>query len=541
MVAKRRARAALLAAAILSVTATGACTVAAPTPPEPPKPTGLTLVERTGTPAGPLDRLTWALPADITSLDPLSASDAVTQGVLANVCEPLLRMAPDASIGPGLAEVRRENSTTWVYTLRPDVRFSDGTPVTTEDVLYSLGRQRVTGAPWAHALTNVSAVELTGVREVTLRLARPDVVVNELLATAAGTVVSRSAALRAGARASSTPPVCSGPYVVSQWVRGRSVTLQRSESYWRPDGRGLARQVLLRVIPQAAQRVNDVVSGRVDGTYDVPGSALARLGSSRDVRVAYGRDTAAASIAVANFEGPLRDLRLRRALSLTVDRPAIAAAAAGPHAEPAKAPSATGQWAGTAQERRKWFVNLPPVEREVEEARRLVVEADVPDRPILLGHGPDPVSRAIAAAVQDSVVVSGLPVVLTPLPATEIALLRRDPTARTDVDAFVVVAATDVADPLQFYARFRQPETTKARGFDDRSFAEIAGRAVSEPDLERRLPLVDQLQKLVVAGHLWIPLYEHPSPVVERGRVTGAPAASIRRWLPWAALIGSTR
>jgi peptide/nickel transport system substrate-binding protein len=80
--------------------------------------------------------------------------------------------------------------------VRDGAHFSDGTEVTPDDVAYSLRRRLVAGSPWREALADVESVEVSGQRKVTVQLERPNVLVNDLLATAAGTVVSRAALLR---------------------------------------------------------------------------------------------------------------------------------------------------------------------------------------------------------------------------------------------------------------------------------------------------------------------------------------------------------
>jgi ABC-type transport system substrate-binding protein len=131
-----------------------------------------------------------------------------------------------------------------------------------------------------------------------------------------------------------------------------------------------------------------------------------------------------------------------------------------------------------------------------------------------------------------------------PQTAGAYATLLAEPSSRTDVDAFLRAQTTDVADPLQVYARF----TSRARGgkeagdipgFDAGLYDEVYSRAAAEADRGPRLQLVDQLQKMVVAAYVDIPLYEQRSVVAERVRVTGAPAGFVRMATPWAALIGA--
>lgn len=525
---------------LLAVAAAGACSVLPPQP-QPVGTERTALPARTGVPVGPLDQLTWAIPADVTELDPLAARDEVTRMVLANVCESLLRQQPDGSIGPGIATPRRVSATAWSYEIRPDARFSDGSPVLAADVVYSLTRATADGSPWAEELAAVKGVQASDQRTVVVTLSSPDVLVNELLATAAGAVVSSSATRRV-AGSPREAAVCSGPYVVDSWRKGREVTLRRVEGYahsGRPHP--LASTVVLRVAPGASDRVDALLGGRVQGTYDPPAHDTERLRDSPGTRVTTGQGTAAVSLAVTHFDGPLRDVRLRRALALGVDRDALVAAAPVAGARPAKAPAAVGQWATPTSDGSAWYVNLPPVRYSVEDARRLVVEAGVPNEPIYLAAGPDPLTRAVAAEVKQATVLTGLPIKVVELSAAEFDVLRRDPAARPDIDGYVQVDAPEVAEPLLVYRSFCGPDALVVPGFDQRAYREVCARALAEPSRARRLQLVDQLQKMAVGAYLWVPLFEQPSVVAERTDITGTPAGYVRTSMPWAALVGAAR
>lgn len=90
---------------------------------------------------GSLDSLTWSLYAEPYTLDYALAYDYPPNSVLANVCEQLLRITPDMKIEPGLAvKYTNPDPKTWVYTLRPGVKFHDGSTMTADDVVASLER-----------------------------------------------------------------------------------------------------------------------------------------------------------------------------------------------------------------------------------------------------------------------------------------------------------------------------------------------------------------------------------------------------------------
>jgi peptide/nickel transport system substrate-binding protein len=94
------------------------------------------------TPAGtrPVSSVVWRTYRDVNSLDPIYSIDFPEYTAVSLMCESLLRQAPDGSLQPGLASVASPNPTTMVFTLRPGLRFWDGQPVTSADVVYSLER-----------------------------------------------------------------------------------------------------------------------------------------------------------------------------------------------------------------------------------------------------------------------------------------------------------------------------------------------------------------------------------------------------------------
>src|SRR5579859_2137888 len=94
------------------------------------------------TPAGtrPVSSVVWATNRDVTSLDPIYSGGYPEYTTDSLMCESLLRQAPTGLLQPGLATVSNPSPTTLVFTLRPGVKFWDGRPVTSADVVYSLDR-----------------------------------------------------------------------------------------------------------------------------------------------------------------------------------------------------------------------------------------------------------------------------------------------------------------------------------------------------------------------------------------------------------------
>src|SRR5688500_9027231 len=111
------------------------------------------LAATTAPATGELDSVTWNLPfGEPASLDPIKAFNYPENTVVANLCEGLMVMEPDYTITPSLAEsVENIDGKTYVYTLRDDVTFWNGNPMTAEDVAFSLRRHldAEEGSYWA--------------------------------------------------------------------------------------------------------------------------------------------------------------------------------------------------------------------------------------------------------------------------------------------------------------------------------------------------------------------------------------------------------
>src|SRR5699024_5581248 len=93
---------------------------------------------------GPLEKATWNLVwGEPASLDPIYSYADSENTALANMCEGLMRQEEDMTLAPALAsDLNYTDDTTLVITLRDDVKFWDGAPLTPEDVVFSLNRNR---------------------------------------------------------------------------------------------------------------------------------------------------------------------------------------------------------------------------------------------------------------------------------------------------------------------------------------------------------------------------------------------------------------
>lgn len=242
---------------------------------------------------------------------------------------------------PGLAlSWKSLDSKTWEFKLRPNVKWHDGTPFTAEDVIFSYQRARnvpgslATFAGYLRTVESVTAKDpLTLIIKTTIP--NPDLPLN----LASVHIVSKHVGEKASTDNynSGAAVVGTGPYKWVSYTPGERVVMQRNDAYWGP--KPLWDKINYRYISNAPARTAALLSGDVDVIDKVSVSDLARLKQSSNVKVfAYNglrvlllqpsfREGSSPYITDNNGKplekNPLLDVRVRRALSLAINRKAL--------------------------------------------------------------------------------------------------------------------------------------------------------------------------------------------------------------------------
>ncbi|WP_424217074.1 ABC transporter substrate-binding protein (plasmid) [Streptomyces sp. BI20] len=534
-----RRRTTTVAAALSALALLTACAG----PPRGTDPADLRLSVTTPAARGELDSLTWALYAEPPTLDPTMAFDYPQNTVLANVCESLMTWTPRLTVEPGLARaVSHPDATTWVYDLRPGVRFHNGGEMTADDVVFSLRRQMdpANAAAWAQVFRNVASVTADGPLRVTVRLTRPDSQFPQYMATAAGVVTSRAGVEAAGEDyGTSGGLACTGPFELTAWDKGQSLRLTRFAGYRGTPAK--ARTVTFRVLADPSARTNAMLSGEVDGSFLVPSESLARLRASGAGTLWYGEGLSTVNLAVTDTSGPLGDPRVRRALSLALDRDGFVRAGLGGAGTVTTAPTTRAAWAAApAAARERAFAGLPAPGRDLAEARRLVAEAGAKGGRITVATSPigQDVSL-LATAVQAAGTSIGLDVRLRTIAPNAFTALFTDPAAREGIDMFPLTYYQSITDPLDLLGNFRGGAYLNFSGHTDPAYDRLVDRAGATADPAERAGIEADLHRRAARDLLWIPVAEWPTSLFLGKRVTGAAAGISHLYRPWAADIGA--
>jgi peptide/nickel transport system substrate-binding protein len=328
-----------------------------------------------------------------SSLDPLFHNVTPNDAAARAFFETLFRMDEEERLVPGLATAwRTADPTTWEVELRRGVRFHDGSAFTAEDVVYTMARApRVPNSPSSYAqyvagmTFEVVAPDRLRIRTATPSPLLPNNLANlVILPRGLGTEV-RTEDFNAGRAIIGT-----GPYRFVRWAPGQDLVMRRN-----PDYRGEAPRfetVTVKPLTGNTARVAALLSGSVDLIEQVPVADLPRLRATRGITLHQGVSNRTMYLFFDHFRepspfltgtdgrNPLRDLRVRQAVSMAIDRRALAERLMDGVAVPAAALLPASYFGVSPR--------LQVQAQDLDGARRLLAEAGYPNGFGLTLHAP---------------------------------------------------------------------------------------------------------------------------------------------------------
>lgn len=358
---------------------------------------GLALTATAVTPAAAED-LTIGLATDITSVDPHFHNLGPNNALSYHIFDRLINQGPNQELNPGLATSWEPiDDTTWEFKLREGVAFHNGEPFTAEDVRCTIERvPNVPNSPASFGIYTQQITEVEVVDDHTVRLhtAEPyPLMASDLSTVAVIDCAQKDAATEAFN--SGEAAVGTGPYRFVEWVPGDRVVLEPNADYWGDAPRW--ERVTFKPITSGPARVSALLAGDVDVIAEVPTTDIERLRGNPDVNLSSGisnrviylhldsdRDE---SPFVKTKDGrpltpnPLKDRRVREALSKAINREAIVDRIMTGEAIPAGQLLPEGFF-GTVPD-------LEPDPYDPEAARELLAEAGHPDGFALTLHTPN--------------------------------------------------------------------------------------------------------------------------------------------------------
>ncbi|MBL6455383.1 ABC transporter substrate-binding protein [Belnapia sp. T6] len=285
----------------------------------------------------------WANDGDVNSMDPYTRQETFLLAFGSNFYEPLVRRNQQMQPEPALAERWEQPSpTVWRFHLRQGVKFSDGTPFTADDVIFSAQRARAPGSNVQSVLASVKEIRKIGDHTVEFETAQPNpILIQEITnwgmfskAWAEKNNATRPADLTSREENFATRNAMgTGPFLLVSREPDRRTVLQPNPNWWDKPVHNIQRAEL-NIIANDATRVAALLSNEVDFLYTVPPQDVTRIGSTQGVRIIQGPelrtiylglDQMRPQLLKSDVQGknPFQDVRVRRAMLLAIDVNAI--------------------------------------------------------------------------------------------------------------------------------------------------------------------------------------------------------------------------
>jgi len=274
-------------------------------------------------PGAPASRLIFGLSSEPVNLDPHLNVGAAAQTVKMQLYTGLFRFNFKGDVQKDLvASYEQPTPTTYVFHLRPNLKFSDGSPLTATDVAWSFERiaDAKVGAYLRKQLAGVQSVDVVDPRTVKVTLSQPDAVFVTLLAMPQAAIVSKAFTLAHNDDLKAVT-LGEGPYVLGEWQRGVQLTVTRNPNYYL---RGLPQTPEIRFVfyPDDNSRFAALESGAVDMIEYVPWQAISAIRANPQ----FGYQGTNGPFMYVQFnvtQAPFNDARVRRAIGYAIDRDAI--------------------------------------------------------------------------------------------------------------------------------------------------------------------------------------------------------------------------
>lgn len=297
------------------------------------------------------DTLIVGRAADANSLDPAVPSDIDSVEVIAQLYDRLLYYQPGSgALVPGLATSWdvQEDGKVWIFALRRDVRFHDGSRFDADAVVFSLERQRDAAHPhyreyfsYKQHFGSIESVEKVDDFTVRVTIKRQYTPFLATMAIFAAAIVSPDAVARWGERYADHP-VGTGPFRLVSWSRGNRIVLERNEDYW---GEAPAfRRLVFEVIADPRQRLVALESGSIDIAHAIAPDEALLVGLHPNLFLHRTTAPNVTYLALNTSRAPFDDVRVRQAVNHAINKDPIVKVLWQGAAVRADGPLSSTQW-----------------------------------------------------------------------------------------------------------------------------------------------------------------------------------------------------
>ncbi|MFM9105218.1 MAG: ABC transporter substrate-binding protein [Chloroflexota bacterium] len=451
--------------------------------------------------------VTVGLEGDVRGLEPALSYDFTANPVVCEISEGLLAFDAAGNLIPMLAETWEQvDELTYTYTLRQGVTFSDGSPVTVDDVLASIARVRdpeVAGPlAWMYDTPGATA-EAVDDMTVKITLATPSALFRYVVATTAGHVIPKAQIEKFGLDLLANP-MGTGPYMLTAWDAGSQIALERNPNYWQ-EGKPYFDTMIFKIVEEGTTRVTGLKNGELGIVTSVPPDQVDIVKGFENVAYKDVVGYTINGLVMRTDQPPFDDVNIRKAVCHAIDLQAIMDSLVKDTGvlsrNTAVPPDMPGSAAGV----------LEPVPFDLAKAKELMAASSMPDgfKTELAVIAPNDIWVPQAIAVQEALKELNIEVEVVQMPYADMITLQQSgeftglmsfqwgsdfPDAAGNL--IPLFLSTNIP-PQNNHAFYNNPEVDK-----------LLNDAEKELDQEKRKQMLIDAQKLISDDQPWI-FFEH--------------------------------
>ncbi|EYB67616.1 extracellular solute-binding protein [Deinococcus phoenicis] len=283
---------------------------------------------------------------DPVSLEPGNITDGISIAVQRQIYDTLVDFKDGTTEPvPGLATAWKANkdATQWTFTLRKNVKFTDGTPFNADAVIFNVGRwwdpkhpngyrdQGHTYEIWGQLMGGYKGdatsilKNVVKVNDSTVRfdLNKPSSVFPDVIGSGYFGIASPAAVKKDGAKygTPASKPVGTGPFIFQSWRTGDRVTLLPNKLYW--GSKAKVDQLVIRSIKDASQRLNELKAGTIDFANDLTPDSLKSVQADKNLMAVKRPSFNVGFLSLNNRNQYLKNDKVRQAISMAINKKAI--------------------------------------------------------------------------------------------------------------------------------------------------------------------------------------------------------------------------
>lgn len=433
-------------------------------------------------------RLVYPANFDVRTLDPAFSANFSERFVYYAIYNSLVSYSPSGKIVPELAQRWETNNGGRVLTLtlRPNVKFHDGTACDAAAVKWNLDRimNPATESPLRSQLTPpLEKVTAVGATTVRLELSVPWRPLLATLGERPGFIVSPTAVKRYGDDYGAKP-VGTGPFKVASYAPGNQLTLTRFDGYWK-QGEPYLDEIKFTHAPDAPVQLTQLRAGEAHIVNDLEASLLPTIQQAPGVMVLSRTSGSWCISALRMSKAPFDNLDFRRAISHATDRKAVVQSVFRKQARIASEPIGAG-WAYDK-------ASKPPYPFDLNKARSSINSANVQGQRVPFVNSSRSQYQAVAQALLESYSKIGIKVDYGTVPAEDYF-----PQVKEGKILWSVGLWTPRADPDGLLRiLFHSDGFQNTSGFSNARVDRLLDEAAQELDINKAAPLYHEIQHLV--------------------------------------------